>query len=307
MKNAPDPPRLIINADDFGLSHGISDGIAAAHRCGILTSTSVMVKQPASEYALELLRGMPNLGVGIHLNLCTGCPVLSPREVPTLVAANGNFHAPEVLFRRLWRFQLSGSEIEAEFRAQISWLKDRGVVPIHADSHLHAHIYPAAVGPFRRALRHEGIRCARAPRCSVWPPTGRAGGPHEGSLARRLLVHGYRTALQFGPLRTLTTPHSRVSFHVNDRRDLASIGRCWIAALNNLPAGTFELACHPGLRQPGFSESDRIADQREQELRWLTSSALREALANNHIESIRYADLRGEADESSAIVEAQAS
>lgn len=299
-------PRLITNADDFGLSRGISDAVVSAHKDGILTSASIMANQPASEYAIELLRQVPDLGIGIHLNLCSGRPVLPPREVPTLVDQDGAFLQGQALFRKLWRFQVSAAEIEAEFSAQIRWLKNRGITPAHADSHLHIHLYPAAILPFVRAVQLEGISCIRAPRCTVWPASGPAGGPHEGSLARRLAVQTYRNALQSTAFRSFVMPHSRASFRAADRRQRGSIGRCWISTLDHLPEGSFELTCHPGLRETGFSESDRIAAQREEELRCLTRPAVREAVERNGIQLIRYSDLLNAGSQSSRIIEAHA-
>jgi len=284
-------PRLIVNADDFGWGRGINDAIAHAHESGVVTSASVMANQPASEHAIALARCMPRLGVGIHLNLCAGRPVLPAKEVPSLVQASGDFHRPEQLFGKLWRFQVEGDEIEAEFRAQIRWVRERGIALTHADSHLHAHLYPAAVGPFVKALKREQIECIRAPRCSVWPVRG-LGGAHEGRLARRALVQIYRSALQFGPFRDFSMPHSRISFRPADRKNRDAIGRCWISALNYLTAGDFELACHPGFTQAGFSEFDRIAAQRVEEFRWLISAAFREALKRNRIQLISYPELR---------------
>lgn len=289
-------PRLIVNADDFGLSRGINDAIFAAHTDGILTSASLMANQPASEHAVELLHKMPHLGVGVHLNLTSGTPVLSPREVPSLVGDDGAFRPPDALFQKLWRFQVSAAHVEAEFRAQIRWLKDRGVQLLHADSHLHVHIYPAALGPFIRALKREGIKRIRAPRCTVWPAHGPTGGPHAGAIARRLLVHGYRTALQKTALRNFLMPHSRISFRAAERRDHSSIGRCWTTALDHLPAATFELACHPGFFERGFSESDRIAAQRQEETKWLTSDDLRQAVARNRVQLIRYPEICGHSE-----------
>ncbi|HTZ75265.1 MAG TPA: ChbG/HpnK family deacetylase [Candidatus Aquilonibacter sp.] len=282
--------RLIVNADDFGWSRGINEAIADAHESGILTSASLMANQPASEQAIALARNMPGLGVGMHLNLCAGRPVLPAKEVPSLVGANGEFHRPADMFRKLWRFQVASEEVEAEFRAQIRWVRERGVVLTHADSHLHVHLYPAALGAFVRTLKHERIECMRAPRCSVWPPRG-LGGAHEGGVARRLLVQSYRGALQAGPFREFSMPDSRISFRAADRRDHDAIGRCWISALNYLPAGIFELACHPGFMEPGFSESDRIAAQRVEEFRWLTSAAFRAAVLRNKIQLISYSGL----------------
>jgi len=234
--------RLIVNGDDFGMSPGITDAIVLAHRYGYLTSTSLMSNMPPAEYAVSRLAKLPRLGVGVHLNICNGRPILPPAQVPSLVDAQGTFHRPAVMIRKLWLWRVSPREIESEFRAQIQWLKVRGVVPTHADSHLHMHIYPTAVAPFVRALSAEGIPCARAPRSTVWPRSSALGGPHRGSLSRRLLVQGYRRLLQLVPLHKLRMPHSRVCFLPRDNRSLddsANSGRRHSGtsrlALSNLP------------------------------------------------------------------------
>ena len=167
----------------------------------------------------------------------------------------------------------------------------RGISPTHADSHHHMHIYPAAAVPFARALAAEGIRCARAARMSVWPKSGEIGGPHEGSTARRALVQTYRAALQLGVFRALDMPQSRISFLSRDRHDLDALGERWKTAFAALPPGTFELACHPGLFERGFSESDPIRLQREEELHWLTGREWIELLAHSSIELITYREL----------------
>ena len=61
--------KVIVNADDFGLSRGVNRGIIEAHERGILTSTSFMVRQPAAEEAAEYARANPALGVGLHVDL----------------------------------------------------------------------------------------------------------------------------------------------------------------------------------------------------------------------------------------------
>ncbi len=300
--------RLIVNADDFGMSRGITDGIILAHRYGFVTSTSLMANMPAAEYAVARLAEVPRLGVGVHLNICAGRPILPPKEVPSLVDANGGFHNPVVMSRRLWTWWAGGREIEAEFRAQIRWMKDHGVLPTHADSHHHMHIYPAAARPFTRALAAEGIRCARAPRSSVWPKDRSfdrksIGGPHEGPLVRRLCVQAYRGALQGIVFRKLDVPDSRVSFLSRDRHDLSALGERWKAAIENLPAGTFELACHPGLFERGFSEADPIRAQREEELRWLTDREWRDAIDRSGVRLITYRDLRASAASTGAVAD----
>ena len=286
--------RLIVNADDLGMSRGITDGIILAHRYGIVTSASLMVNTPAAEYAVERLAKTPQLGVGVHLNVCAGAPVLPREKVPTLVGIDGKFHPPAVMIRKLWLWRVALSEIEAEFRAQLRWAKERGIAVTHADSHHHMHIYPAAVLPFVRALAAEGIECARTPRMGVWPRPSRfrsIGGPHEGGVCRRVAVQAYRGALRRTPFRKLRMPDARISFFSKDRRDPSALLKQWKVAIENLPSGTFELACHPGLFERGFSESDPILRQRENELQWLADRELRDLIDRRRIRLISYRDL----------------
>jgi chitin disaccharide deacetylase len=60
---------LVVNADDLGLSAGVNQGIARAHLEGIVTSASLMVRQPAAEHAAERVQDLPSLGVGLHVDL----------------------------------------------------------------------------------------------------------------------------------------------------------------------------------------------------------------------------------------------
>lgn len=296
--------RLIVNADDFGMSRGITDGIIHAHEHGFLSSTSLMPNMPAAEHAISSLAEVPALGVGVHLNICQGKPILPASEVTTLVDAGGNFNSSSVQARNLCLDRADPCEIEAEFVAQIRWMKDRGVAPTHADSHQHMHMYPAAVKPFARALTAEVILCARAPRCSIWPRSTSIGGPHEGMLLRRVLVQSYRSALQYAAFRKFDMPESRVSFLPHQRRNLTLLRERWKAALENLPPGTFELACHPGFFEHCFSETDRIHAQREEELRWLTDPELRDVVKRSGIEIITYRNLAGPRNARSATAEA---
>ncbi len=283
--------RLIVNGDDLGWSRGITEGILFAHSRGVITSATLMVNQPASEYALEQIERAPKLGVGIHLVICDGHPILPPVEVPSLVGADGSFHPADVIKRRLWLGQVSAGEMEAEFRAQIRWMKERGRGPTHADSHQGLHFHPRVVGAFRRALLMEGVGRARGPRLRHWPRDGHAGGPAAGRFYRRLLVSGYRDLLQSVVFRALRCPDCRLAVHPRYQGKPEAWSEALRLALENLPAGTYELECHPGFSEPGFSEKDRWRERREIELRVLTDPEMPALIRRNEIQLINYSEL----------------
>ena len=283
--------RLIVHADDLGMSRGITDAILIAHRYGFVTSASLVVNTEASEYAVARLASTPKLDVGIHLNICSSKPILPAAEVHSLVGSDGRFHKPQVMLRKLWTWKINRQHLEKELRAQIQWAKNRGLRLTHADSHHHMHIYPAALWPFKNAIAAERIPCIRASRCSQWPRTDGLGGPHEGGIARRLFVQLYRRALQMTILRNFQTPDSRVSFLSKERHDLDELDHAWRRVFHSLPPGTFELACHPGILEAGFSETDPIHRQREDEFLWLTNPEFRECIRLNGIQLITYRDL----------------
>src|SRR6516162_4404221 len=84
--------RLVVNADDLGLTVGVNDGIFDAHDRGILTSASLMANAPAAVHAIHRLRSRPSLGIGMHLTLVDGTPMHPPDRVPTLMRDDGRFY-----------------------------------------------------------------------------------------------------------------------------------------------------------------------------------------------------------------------
>ncbi|MCP3030942.1 chitin disaccharide deacetylase [Halobacillus sp. A1] len=124
--------KLIINADDFGYSRGVNYGIIDSHTTGVLTSTTFMANMPGRDHAAELAREHPSLGVGIHLVLTCGRPILDGHQ--TIVDTKGNF-------RRLnfyqGAFTIDYDEVYAEWKAQIEKFLSYGLVPTHLDSHHH--------------------------------------------------------------------------------------------------------------------------------------------------------------------------
>ncbi|SDD33706.1 hypothetical protein SAMN05421663_10991 [Terribacillus halophilus] len=128
--------KLIINADDFGYSRAVNYGIYDCYQRGVLTSATMMVNMPGAEHAAELAREQKGLGVGIHLVLTCGEPLLSTHK--TIVDSDG-------LFRNLAFYQgsytIDPEEVEAEWEAQIKRFLSFGLKPTHLDSHHHINAY----------------------------------------------------------------------------------------------------------------------------------------------------------------------
>src|ERR1700761_7926718 len=98
---------LIVNADDLGWTEGVNRGIVEAHRKGLVTSTSLLANGCAFESAVKAARRNPELGVGVHLNLCDGVPKAPVKEVSGLVNGGGRFEGgPENLLLRIARGSL---------------------------------------------------------------------------------------------------------------------------------------------------------------------------------------------------------
>jgi chitin disaccharide deacetylase len=282
--------RLIVNADDLGLSFGITDGILESHRKGIVTSASLMVNQPATEYAVAAVRDTPSLDVGIHLNLCQGKPVLSPERVPSLVGKDGNFLPPREISRKLINWQASPKEIAAEFCAQIDRMLSYGLTPSHADSHHRFHIYPAAASVFSKSVRSRGISRVRGATKQTWPQNN-LGSAHSGGLPRRVAVNTYNHFLQSVLFHKLKSPDAGVSLHPKFRGKPEQCGDAWCFAFENMPAGTYEIWCHPGFRQRNFSETDNLCEQRELEAAMLIDRRLFDVIDEAGIELIDFREL----------------
>jgi chitin disaccharide deacetylase len=138
--------RVVISGDDFGRSSSINQAIILAHRCGVLTSTSLMVTGDAAEEAVELARAHPKLAVGLHLVLAGGAPAADPARIPHLVDSNGRL--PRELVRVGLRFYFSSAarrELALEIDAQLALFARTGLTLAHVDGHHHMHMHPAVL------------------------------------------------------------------------------------------------------------------------------------------------------------------
>lgn len=124
--------RLIVNADDFGLTEGINQGIIMSYEKGIVNSTSLMANMPAFTHAADFVRNSSNIAVGVHLNLFKGKPVSN--KISSLVNKKGFFYTLPEFIKRLFCWKIVFEEIETELEMQIEKILAAGLKISHLDS-----------------------------------------------------------------------------------------------------------------------------------------------------------------------------
>lgn len=147
---------LIINADDFGYSKAVTDGIAYAFHNGIVTSTSAMCNMPAIEYAGKVIQECDGLGLGIHLTLTAGDPILKTHK--TIVDESGHFFTRGSALRE----NIDIEEIYAEYEAQVQrFVEVFGYMPDHVDMHHNVNEIPEVWNSARRIAEKYGLEMRR--------------------------------------------------------------------------------------------------------------------------------------------------
>ena len=282
--------RVIINADDFGLSPGVNRGILDAFRHGVLTSTTMLVNLPSFDDAVRVARNNPGLPTGIHLSLLWGPPVSEPSRVPSLVESGGLFpRSLTVLARRYFSGALNLNEVRAEFRAQIERFRRAGLTPTHVDSHKHVHCLPGVLEALADVVHDQGISRVRFPyegglatRHVEMPRTGSAKARVKSQIVGFLSRRGRAT---------LERHHLRTTDHFAGIEYMDSLDRVTLRfILSNLREGVTELMCHPGYDDDLAREYSRMP-HREVELAALQDPAVRECLTQRGVQRISYNDL----------------
>jgi predicted glycoside hydrolase/deacetylase ChbG (UPF0249 family) len=265
----------VVNADDFGFTPDVNQGIVEAHRTGILTATTLMANAAAFEDAVRLARETPSLDVGCHLVLIGGKSLTTGRDYPLTV--------PQ-LVSALARRDIRPYD---ELRPQIRKIVDAGIRPTHLDTHKHTHLAPPVLDAVARLAEEFGIRWVRRPfdfplntlRGAV-PALKRVTSDMLGLLRTRvhrvLERHGCRTTDHFAGFQITGR------FHVKELVELIAM----------LPEGSTEFMCHPGRCGEALRAArTRLKESRERELEALTAPEVREALIRNEVELSGFADL----------------
>jgi predicted glycoside hydrolase/deacetylase ChbG (UPF0249 family) len=275
--------RLVVNADDFGMTAEISRGIVTAHRAGIVTSTSLLGNCADLDAARAQLAQAPNLGVGVHLALIGGQPVSDARALPSLTDGGGMFLSRSSDFFTRWmRGQLDAAEIEKEFDAQIDRVRAAGIVPDHLDTHHHLGFLPAVGKAMEATARRHGIAGIRT--LFEKPTLSWVAEPTRGLEAGLLTGLGWLTRRGMGMLRHGPQSWGFVeSGRLDEIRILEIIGR--------LGAGAHELICHPSETDAVARDADGRPYRGAEELAALGSERVRAAITQRGITLCRWKDL----------------
>ena len=276
-----DAPRLVVNADDFGLSAGVNRGILEAYAAGVVSSVSVLVNAPGWTDAVQRLRDLgPGPGVGLHVNLTMGRPVSWGGGLCD--ARSGRFHTLPALVARALAGRLDPGDVAIECAAQLARLRTAGLVVTHLDSHRHVHVLPGVWGAVVEAARAAGVPVVRVPLepWSVNPANWRA------SLKKAALRMAWGVASR-GAV-ALDRPDRFVGISLQGSR---SFPARLLAVLDRLEPGTTELMVHPGYADGDLAAWDDYTAPRARELAALTLPEVRERFREGRFRLIHFGAL----------------
>jgi chitin disaccharide deacetylase len=279
---------LIVNADDFGLSERVNQGIVDAHRRGLVTSTSLIAAGEAFDNAIALAKATPTLDIGVHLTLVGERPVLWPDIIPTLVTEEGLLHPDALAFVRHYLLRrVSLDQVRRELDAQISRVVSRDIRISHLDGHQHLHMLPQVRIVVGELARKYGIASIRYPK----------------ELFRFYMLREFAGFLRIPQMLLLNffcsiartsdslRPDHFCGFYHGGRLSKENL----LAVLENLPTtGTCELMCHPGLNDPD-SRHGHWGYQWQAEFDALTDTEVHEYVKSRGIRLIAYSALQSDA------------
>ena len=259
---------LIPNADDFGYTRDVNEGIIHAHRQGILTATTLMATGAAFDHAVALARENPALDVGVHL---------------VLVGSEGFPPTVAQLIQQMARRRI---HIYDQLAAQVRKVQSAGIQPTHLDTHKHTHLLPPVLNAVARIASEFQIPWVRRP---FDLPLHGGSVPWQRQAVGKTLgfarVRFQRTLTRQG---CRTTDHF-AGFQLTGHYDAAELA----LLIRHLPDGVTEFMCHPGFcTQELMAARTRLKQSRRRELDALTSAEVRQAIEESNVTLARYPEIR---------------
>jgi predicted glycoside hydrolase/deacetylase ChbG (UPF0249 family) len=266
---------LLVNADDFGFTTDVNEGIVHCHREGILTATTLMANAAAFDHAVRLAKRTPTLDVGCHGVLVSGHSLATGRELPNSLSEL----IPRLILRQIDPY--------AELKAQFERIRAAGLRITHIDTHKHTHLLPSVLDAVARLAAEHGIGWVRRP--FDLPING-----EPVPLGRRLVSRGlgflrrrfHRVLSRHG---CATTDHF-AGFSLTGYLQASDL----IRLFEHLPGGSTELMVHPGFHGEALERArTRLKAARQKELEALTDPEVKARLRAIGIQLGRYSAMSG--------------
>jgi predicted glycoside hydrolase/deacetylase ChbG (UPF0249 family) len=271
--------KLVVTADDFGLSEAVDEGILTAFRQGVVTNTTLVVNFPNIETSVAHLRDADGLDVGIHLNLTSGGPVLKAKQVASLVGNAERFLGLVGFFARIAIGGINWIEVEHECMAQIERGLAMGCQFSSITSHQHVHMLPQLARICAKLAKVYGIpvvRLSRYHRVSIFSPI----------RSKALVLLSYAAAVQ-RILEHQGVLHNDYLLDIPPLRAETALSQL-CNTLPQLSGALYELVCHPGYVDTTLQCRDRYTVNRLVELEVLTAPEIQGIFQKNRIELTTY-------------------
>jgi predicted glycoside hydrolase/deacetylase ChbG (UPF0249 family) len=271
--------RLIVNADDYGRTPGVSKGIRKAHRDGVVTSTTALMNIPGIEDELQAaMREAPELGLGVHLVLTSGAPILPTKSLDSITGGRTSFPALEDILCRLDR--IDPEQAAAEWDAQIrKFISVTGRNPDHLDSHHHTTY-------FSEALFEKFLILAQRYGCAIRTPFPCQSGYCDG------MPEELTTAVRdFVPRLTGILLPRKPDWFIGTFYDEQATYEQLLHIIDQMDPGVSELMCHPGYADPELMAGSAYNKPREREIEILTMDSVRQTIAEQGIRLMNFSEM----------------
>lgn len=279
--------KLLVNADDFGRHELINLAVVQAVQKGGLASASLMAGEPCFDRAVEMARKQPQLGVGVHLTLVDGSPVLPPSEIPTLLGGQGHFLPDHGAFiKRFLGGGIALSDVKRELAAQIDRVLVAGLRPTHVDSHQHLHMLPGIFPLVLELAAERGIKRVRISRgiyrnpLRPWPGLGDLAGKFG---LEALAFWDKRLAEKQG----FACPDNFVGQVAGG----AVTKEFMLRLAREMPEGTVEVMLHPGLDNEVLGKASGWQHDYAGEYEAVCAEEVLEAFSGRGIRVVNFGDL----------------
>lgn len=282
--------RILLNADDFGLTPGVNQSVLELNRAGALTSATLMATADHTASVVASAADHSSLGIGCHVILVDGKPVLPRTTVPALTLASDSFRPGLGTFvRDLTRGSIPEREIELEAIAQIRRLQSLGIRVTHLDTHKHTHMFPGVLRPVLRAALACGVRAVRNPFEPDWALRATPGAPAGRRLQVRLLHTLQRGFLKLVDQAGLATTDGAIGVLATGTLNAGALA----SLLAAMPDGTWELVCHPGYVDDDLNRAHtRLRESRAIEHAALLETVPRFLREHPEIRAINFGQIR---------------